>query len=575
MSSKTTDWREKYLNALDERDRLQGQSDRKQELLRRALVRVSLAAEGQDEVLDSDLASLRASIKSDGQLAVAVDKLESTLLKQEQRGINDSELTAAEGLQQLVSGLLQQARERETKKQLKALASEIKGSSVQNCFALMNKLVALQEKVFRESGLYREPAEKSGLLSRFLGRKPGETPRAVAESEQITDSQMNQELIQSNNSVDHSLEIAGPIYQTSDRDRFEIDGGFSYVSERVCGVLNEFLDGIEPTEHTEEKTLTTRKKLSEELSWSELVPTLEDIRDLVLQAYIYADENSRIYLQHLHEELCSVLGAVGGTVENYKLEQDADLALEDELHYQLSSMSQSVSAATEVSTLKAEIENHLQSIRLAVVKRQQARNDTDVGGELSTLERRLRQVEEEAKSVKVELEEQKQKAVTDSLTGLPNREAYSQRAYHEWQRMKRFGHPLILAVCDIDRFKNVNDTFGHQTGDRVLQVLGRTISQRLRSVDFMARYGGEEFVIILPETSPDAAFKLLDMIREAIAKAPFRFKQEPLEVTLSVGIVSVHENETIDEAFARADKLLYQAKDEGRNRCLMESNESH
>lgn len=574
MNSKTTDWREKYLNALDERDRLQNQFDRKQELLRRALVRVSLAAEGQDEALDSDLANLRTAIKSDGQLAIAVDKLEATLLKQEQRAGQAGELTAIEGLQQLVGTLLQQARERETKKQLKALAAEIKDSSTKHCFALMQQLAALQEKVFRESGVYREPTEKSGLLSRFLGRRPSESPEVVAESEHITEPQPDQELSEADNSAEHPLERGEPLSEPIDRDRFEIDGGFSYVSDKVCEVLNEFLDGIEPTEHTEEKTISTRKKLSEELTWSELVPTLEDVRDLVLQAYIYADESSRNYLQHLHEELCSVLGAVGGAVDSYKLEQDADLALEDELNYQLSSMSQSVSSATEVSTLKSEIENHLQSIRIAVVKRQQARNDTDVGGELSTLERRLRQVEEEARSVKVELEEQKQKAVTDSLTGLPNREAYSQRAYHEWQRMKRFGHPLVLAVCDIDRFKSVNDTFGHQTGDRVLQVLGRTISQRLRSVDFMARYGGEEFVIILPETSPDAAFKLLDMIREAIAKAPFRFKQEPLDVTLSVGIVSVHNDETIDEAFARADKLLYRAKDEGRNRCLMETIEN-
>ena len=122
---------------------------------------------------------------------------------------------------------------------------------------------------------------------------------------------------------------------------------------------------------------------------------------------------------------------------------------------------------------------------------------------------------------------------------------------------------------DIDWFKNINDTYGHQAGDRVLKVLSRGIAKRLREVDFMARYGGEEFVLVLPETQSEQAHGALDKIREAIALTPFHFKESPVQITLSMGIAEFREGDTVEKVFARADKQLYVAKEQGRNRCLI------
>ena len=155
------------------------------------------------------------------------------------------------------------------------------------------------------------------------------------------------------------------------------------------------------------------------------------------------------------------------------------------------------------------------------------------------------------------------------MTGLPNREAYNQRAYTEMQRFKRYGRPLSLAVCDVDHFKRINDTYGHQAGDKVLKMLAKVLRTRLREVDFIARYGGEEFVILLPETETANALHVLDKIRSGIGNTPFRFKDEPVTITISFGISACLEGEMIEQSFARADQALYDAKKQGRNRCII------
>jgi len=139
----------------------------------------------------------------------------------------------------------------------------------------------------------------------------------------------------------------------------------------------------------------------------------------------------------------------------------------------------------------------------------------------------------------------------------------------EHDRFKRYGHPLTMAICDIDFFKKINDGFGHQVGDKVLQLISKVVSTRLRNVDFIARYGGEEFVILLPETSSDKAFGVLDKIRAAVAKTPFRFKEKPLQITISFGIADFTKDQSLDDVFAKADAALYKAKENGRNQCVI------
>ncbi len=165
---------------------------------------------------------------------------------------------------------------------------------------------------------------------------------------------------------------------------------------------------------------------------------------------------------------------------------------------------------------------------------------------------------------------ERKRAQRDELTGLYNRAAYNERAFHELRRFKRYHRPLSVAVCDVDLFKSVNDQYGHQIGDKVLKAISKFLNDRLRNVDFIARLGGEEFVIILPETKLRQARVVLDKIRESLARVPFKTKGQQFSITVSFGITELAAGDTMDSAFERADKALYQAKTNGRNQCCIE-----
>lgn len=163
-----------------------------------------------------------------------------------------------------------------------------------------------------------------------------------------------------------------------------------------------------------------------------------------------------------------------------------------------------------------------------------------------------------------------EQAVRDELTGLANPRRFRELINKEAARAKRFGHPLSLAILDIDDFKRVNDTFGHLQGDEVLRTIGRILEQESRGVDEPARYGGEEFVVALPETGPQGALEVAERIRTAIAetRVPLIEGEGGVEVTASLGVASSPADSATDTKalIAAADAALYRAKRGGKNR---------
>jgi diguanylate cyclase len=123
-----------------------------------------------------------------------------------------------------------------------------------------------------------------------------------------------------------------------------------------------------------------------------------------------------------------------------------------------------------------------------------------------------------------------------------------------------------MAVCDIDLFKTVNDSHGHAAGDEALKQVAQIISHRLRGSDFVARYGGEEFVVLLPETEREAAATVMESVREAVEMSHIAWEKKRLNLTISIGISDFKGKDILQSAFTRADRALYQAKMNGRNR---------
>jgi diguanylate cyclase (GGDEF)-like protein/PAS domain S-box-containing protein len=163
---------------------------------------------------------------------------------------------------------------------------------------------------------------------------------------------------------------------------------------------------------------------------------------------------------------------------------------------------------------------------------------------------------------------------TDDLTGLLNRRALIERLEEEVRRTKRYKSQLALIICDIDYFKDINDTYGHDIGDRVLQVVSNLIKDSLRNTDIIGRYGGDEFLLILPETSMEGAKEIAERVRLNVKDFELQMSgNKSVKTTLSLGVAEFDaDKEDIDGLIKRADNALYMAKGKGRNRVYIINN---
>ena len=179
------------------------------------------------------------------------------------------------------------------------------------------------------------------------------------------------------------------------------------------------------------------------------------------------------------------------------------------------------------------------------------------------LDRKNRQMEEANRQLRM-------LSITDGLTGLFNHRHVHELLHEEYERSKRTGDPLAVIMLDLDRFKQLNDTHGHPTGDVILSETARILQESAREIDHIGRYGGEEFIAILPGADEDAALLFAERVRKTVENFLYRDKDNEIHMTLSGGVASGRgsELEHPDELIRQADRALYQAKESGRNRVV-------
>ena len=164
-----------------------------------------------------------------------------------------------------------------------------------------------------------------------------------------------------------------------------------------------------------------------------------------------------------------------------------------------------------------------------------------------------------------EAEQMSRMAITDPLTRIMNRRGITVGLLDAMAQAERYRTPLTVAMADIDHFKQVNDTHGHEAGDRVLKDVAAILSDALRMPDKVGRYGGEEFLVILPHTSLTQARKIADRIRASVSKWDFDLGAKKIRMTISIGVCQFKSGEDLEQFLSHADKALYEAKKGGRN----------
>ncbi len=241
-----------------------------------------------------------------------------------------------------------------------------------------------------------------------------------------------------------------------------------------------------------------------------------------------------------------------------------------EIQTNVNEIRQNVNDATELSSLKQNVSSKLDTVLDHIKHYRETENQRVQTSQnrVSDMHSRIQTLEQETQALKKEVIEKNKQAMVDVLTTIPNRLAYEKKIEEEISRWKRFNNPLSLAIWDIDFFKKVNDTYGHKAGDKVLKTVAQLLNKRIRSTDFLARYGGEEFVMLLPGTRQEETLRLLNELRLQVENCGFHYHGDSVKITVSCGISSFNNNDTLAQVFDRADQALYKAKDSGRNLCI-------
>ncbi len=192
-----------------------------------------------------------------------------------------------------------------------------------------------------------------------------------------------------------------------------------------------------------------------------------------------------------------------------------------------------------------------------------------------TLEGELQRSSQQVSELRVQLEDVRRESLTDPLTGIANRKAFDATIAAAARQAAETGEPLALLMCDIDRFKKFNDTWGHQTGDQVIRLVAGCLAENVKGRDTAARYGGEEFAVVLPQTALADAVRLAQHIRTTVEgrKLVKKSNGEVLgTITISIGAAQFGPGDDIAALVRRADDCLYAAKNAGRN-CVIAEND--
>lgn len=233
-----------------------------------------------------------------------------------------------------------------------------------------------------------------------------------------------------------------------------------------------------------------------------------------------------------------------------------------EYHDKIGQCAEKISAANDLAELNDIIEVIVRETRVIQLNAQRSRD------ELNSMKARVDEAEQEVVRLQNELAETSEMVRHDQLTGALNRRGLEETLDRELARAGRRRSPLCVALLDVDNFKALNDTHGHQTGDDALIHLARVIRETMRPHDTLARFGGEEFLIILPDTSRADAVAAVTRLQRELTKRFFLHKNEKLLITFSAGVTAFRDEESRNETIARADAAMYQAKKAGKNRVV-------
>jgi len=600
MAGPEENWKKRYQDSENATKRKEVSWDKREAELKRCISRLSFLGENVSQELDSKLEELRNRVRGEQEMGQLVRLIDIIVDKAEKHrdgteAVSSSEVSFDASpylLQWLESLTFPKEHKKQRQKLSKALSS---GALTSQVMADFQQLLSTNAATGDAGAGSKSP----GMLSRLLGkeRTSPETPHETQDDgasdsngggDKLAGTHLFLFLLDELSTLDYKAVELGDLAEQAETisDEIELEElvrkvvallgsrqGGPIPADQALIELVERLD-ISPSMRTQAKAL--KSKLLKGITEEELPTILDSLIGLLGQAQQQAErERQEVerFLLKLTQQLLTLDKDLEGIGVDGERISTASRSFTQQVEDHVNHVQTSVNGATELSGLKDSVTEQLHQLQERLKDHKDREDDriSEFEERIDQLKGRIGEMESYAEDLNKSVEDARAEAFKDALTGLNNRGSFDVKLKQEFVRWSRYDFPMSLIVLDVDLFKNVNDTYGHLAGDKVLQVIGRLMKAATREVDFPARYGGEEFVVLLPETDIQAAYKVAEKIRKKVEGKPFHSGGNQVTVTISAGVSTFRKGDQRRDPFARADEALYKAKREGRNRCYKES----
>jgi diguanylate cyclase (GGDEF)-like protein len=297
---------------------------------------------------------------------------------------------------------------------------------------------------------------------------------------------------------------------------------------------------------------------------------LLDILNAYLQSVDDDREEAAEFIKEIGKRLLEVedqlLSSYADDTGHYK-ESNTNFTTLLEDH--LDDLNKNVSISKTIEEVKSAVVSKLNTIKIVIHRKnaEDKKYQEEVEEKFARMQQRFSVLRREMEKADLRTKKMEKDLLLDPLTGSYNRRAYDKKVKEEVERYFRYGTKFSMILFDIDHFKNINDKYGHDIGDKCLHEIIKKVTPLLRESDFLARYGGEEFAVLLPETDVDGTANAAEKIRKTVEEISFVYKKETIKITVSLGVCEIGKDDTgYDSLFSRLDKAMYEAKNKGRNK---------
>ncbi|GGB38811.1 hypothetical protein GCM10011502_10100 [Oceanisphaera marina] len=338
----------------------------------------------------------------------------------------------------------------------------------------------------------------------------------------------------------------------------------------LCTRLLQLIDELHFSGPVATELAKLRHQLQQRVEKTELPSVCLKLIDLTIEGCRFERKNATRFLTNLNAHLEEVHRHFAITLSEGQSIVDARTHHGHHIAGELRAIGEHLFSQSNVQ-LTADIELRMRSINHILVQHERLQErEHALLQRMSEMDQQIHTLKAEAENFKLQLNAQNDKLFIDSLTQIHNRAGMDQRLDLEYRQWLRYEKPLCIALLDVDYFKEINDKYGHLAGDKALRLIAKTMQQSLRETDFVARFGGEEFMVLLSNTDQKDIEKPLQKLCDRIKNIPFRFKEEPVTITISLGATLLKQGDSIQSALERADQALYRAKHAGRDQIVMD-----